>query len=118
MNSASPTGHSATRPGQAKQRLDRILVERGLVESIGRAQALVMSGKVFSGETRLDKPGQQVSGNIEIDHREKEHPWVSRGGMKLAHALEFSGDRFGLTVEGRVCLDVGATTDGFTDVLL
>ncbi len=77
-----------------------------------------MSGKVFSGEVRLDKPGQQVPGDIAIDLREKEHPWVSRGGMKLAHALEFSGDRFRLGAKGRVCLDVGSSTGGFTDVLL
>jgi 23S rRNA (cytidine1920-2'-O)/16S rRNA (cytidine1409-2'-O)-methyltransferase len=104
MSSASPT----------KQRLDQLLVERGLVESRSRAQALVMSGKVFSGEVRLDKPGQQVSGDIAIDVRGKEHPWVSRGGMKLAHALE----HFALSAEGCVCLDVGASTGGFTDVLL
>ena len=104
MSSASPT----------KQRLDQLLVERGLVESRSRAQALVMSGKVFSGEVRLDKPGQQVSGDIAIDVRGKEHPWVSRGGMKLAHALE----HFGMSAKGLVCLDVGASTGGFTDVLL
>jgi 23S rRNA (cytidine1920-2'-O)/16S rRNA (cytidine1409-2'-O)-methyltransferase len=104
MSSASPT----------KQRVDQLLVERGLVESRSRAQALVMSGKVFSGEVRLDKPGQQVSGDIALDVRGKEHPWVSRGGMKLAHAL----DHFELSVEGCVCLDVGASTGGFTDVLL
>jgi 23S rRNA (cytidine1920-2'-O)/16S rRNA (cytidine1409-2'-O)-methyltransferase len=104
MSSASPT----------KQRLDQLLVERGLVESRSRAQALVMSGKVFSGEVRLDKPGQQVSGDIALDVRGKEHPWVSRGGMKLAHALE----HFGMSAKGCVCLDVGASTGGFTDVLL
>ena len=104
MSSASPT----------KQRLDQLLVERGLVESRSRAQALVMSGKVFSGEVRLDKPGQQVSGDIALDVRGKEHPWVSRGGMRLAHALE----HFGMSAKGCVCLDVGASTGGFTDVLL
>ena len=73
-----------------------------------------MSGNVFSGEARLDKPGQQVSGDLAITVRGPEHPWVSRGGMKLAHAFE----TFDVPVAGLVCLDVGASTGGFTDVLL
>lgn len=98
----------------AKQRLDQLLVERGLAETRSRAQALVMSGNVFCGEARLDKPGQQVAGDIALTVRGPEHPWVSRGGMKLAHAFE----AFDIPVAGLVCLDVGASTGGFTDVLL
>ena len=97
-----------------RQRLDQLLVERGLAETRSRAQALVMSGNVFSGEARLDKPGQQVAGDIALTVRGPEHPWVSRGGMKLAHAFE----TFNIPVAGLVCLDVGASTGGFTDVLL
>ncbi len=98
----------------AKQRLDQLLVDRGFAESRSRAQAIIMSGAVFSGEARLDKPGQQVSVEADLDVRGRDHPYVSRGGLKLAHAM----DRFGLNAEGRTCLDVGASTGGFTDVLL
>jgi 23S rRNA (cytidine1920-2'-O)/16S rRNA (cytidine1409-2'-O)-methyltransferase len=97
-----------------KQRLDVALVERGLAESRARAQALVMAGKVFSGEKRLDKPGAAVAADAALEVRGADHPWVSRGGVKLAHAL----DRFGIDPAGKVCLDVGASTGGFTDVLL
>jgi 23S rRNA (cytidine1920-2'-O)/16S rRNA (cytidine1409-2'-O)-methyltransferase len=98
----------------AKKRLDQLLVERGLVESRSKAQALVMAGLVFSGEQRLDKPGLQVSEDRPLTLRGQDHPWVSRGGLKLEKALR----EFGLSAEGRVCLDVGASTGGFTDVLL
>jgi len=98
----------------AKTRLDQLLVDRGLVESRTRAQALVMAGLVFSGEMRLDKPGRQVTPDIEIEVRGQDHPWVSRGGLKLDHALS----EFGIDVAGKTCLDVGASTGGFTDVLL
>jgi 23S rRNA (cytidine1920-2'-O)/16S rRNA (cytidine1409-2'-O)-methyltransferase len=97
-----------------KHRLDQLLVERGLVESRSRAQALVMAGLVYSGERRLDKPGAQVSDDTPLILRGQDHPWVSRGGLKLAHAL----DHFGIDPSGRTCLDVGASTGGFTDVLL
>ena len=100
------------RPG--KQRLDAALVERGLVDSRARAQALVIAGKVFSGERRLDKPGQPVAPGQPLELRGQDHPWVSRGGLKLVHAL----DHFALDASGRVALDVGASTGGFTDVLL
>ena len=100
------------RPG--KQRLDAALVERGLVDSRARAQALVIAGKVFSGERRLDKPGQPVAPDQPLELRGQDHPWVSRGGLKLVHAL----DHFALDASGRVALDVGASTGGFTDVLL
>ena len=97
-----------------KQRADVALVERGLVESRARAQALILAGKVFSGTVRIDKAGQPVAEGAALEVRGQEHPWVSRGGMKLARALEV----FGLSPEGRVCLDIGASTGGFTDVLL
>jgi 23S rRNA (cytidine1920-2'-O)/16S rRNA (cytidine1409-2'-O)-methyltransferase len=97
-----------------KARLDTVLVDRGLVESRAKAQALIIAGKVFSGETRLDKPGTPIADDKPLEVRGAEHPWVSRGGVKLAHAL----DAFGLDPMGQVVLDVGASTGGFTDVLL
>ncbi len=89
-------------PKPKKRRVDQLLVERGLAESRARAQALVMAGLVFAGETKIDKPGHQL------------HPWVSRGGIKLAHAIE----HFGLDPAGAVAMDIGSSTGGFTDVLL
>jgi len=97
-----------------KQRADVALVERGLVESRAKAQALIMAGKVFSNTKRVEKPGQPVSEDTPLEVKGQEHPWVSRGGMKLAHALA----HFGLDPSGRVAVDVGASTGGFTDVLL
>jgi 23S rRNA (cytidine1920-2'-O)/16S rRNA (cytidine1409-2'-O)-methyltransferase len=97
-----------------KARLDTVLVDRGLVESRAKAQALIIAGKVFSGETRLDKPGTPIADDKPLEVRGAEHPWVSRGGVKLAHAL----DAFGLDPAGQVVLDVGASTGGFTDVAL
>ena len=97
-----------------KQRADVALVDRGLVESRAKAQALIMAGKVFSNTKRVDKPGQPVSEDTPLEVKGQEHPWVSRGGMKLGHALDF----FGLDPAGRVGVDVGASTGGFTDVLL
>jgi len=98
----------------AKLRIDQLLVDRGLAESRTRAQALIMAGLVFAGDRRLDKPGLTVSVDVEIDVRGRDHPWVSRGGIKLAHAL----DHFGWDVAGAVAIDVGSSTGGFTDVLL
>lgn len=97
-----------------KIRLDQALVERGLAESRAKAQAAIMAGLVFSGEKRLDKPGQSVATDLALELRGKPHPWVSRGGIKLKHAI----DHFGLDATGRICIDVGASTGGFTDVLL
>src|SRR5690606_37819188 len=97
-----------------KCRLDQLLVDRGLAESRARAQALIMSGLVFSEERRLEKAGQAVPLDIPVEVRGQDHPWVSRGGLKLAHGLE----RFGIDPSGRVCLDVGAPPGGLTDVLL
>jgi len=98
----------------AKKRLDQLLVERGLAESRARAQALIMAGNVLVGDKPVDKAGQQVAEDAAITLKGKDHPWVSRGGLKLAHALA----HFGLDVTGRVAMDVGSSTGGFTDVLL
>lgn len=98
----------------AKRRLDQLLVDRGLVETRSKAQALVMAGKVFSGERKLEKPGTQLSEDTELEVRGQPHPWVSRGGLKLVHALE----DFSIDPTGWVAIDVGASTGGFTDVLL
>jgi 23S rRNA (cytidine1920-2'-O)/16S rRNA (cytidine1409-2'-O)-methyltransferase len=97
-----------------KQRADQLLVERGLAESRTRAQALVLAGKVFAGERRIEKAGQPLAPDVPLEVRGQDHPWVSRGGLKLDHALRF----FDLSPAGRICLDVGASTGGFTDVLL
>ena len=98
----------------AKIRADQLLVERGLVESRTRAQALIMAGTVFSGDRKIDKPGQQLQYDAALEVRGRDHPWVSRGGIKLAHAIE----AFGVDVTGAVAIDVGSSTGGFTDVLL
>ncbi len=97
-----------------RQRADVLLTERGLVESRARAQALILAGKVFSGDRRVAKAGDQMAPDAPLEVRGQDHPWVSRGGIKLAHALEL----FGLSPAGLVCLDIGASTGGFTDVLL
>jgi 23S rRNA (cytidine1920-2'-O)/16S rRNA (cytidine1409-2'-O)-methyltransferase len=97
-----------------KRRADQALVERGLAESRTRAQALIMAGLVFSGEARVAKPGDTVRDDAPLAVRGQDHPWVSRGGIKLARGL----DAFGFDPAGRVCLDIGASTGGFTDVLL
>jgi len=98
----------------SKRRLDTLLVERGLVETRSKAQALVMAGLVWSGTRRLDKPGALIDPDSAIDVRGREHPWVSRGGVKLAHALA----HFAIDVANKVALDIGSSTGGFTDVLL
>jgi 23S rRNA (cytidine1920-2'-O)/16S rRNA (cytidine1409-2'-O)-methyltransferase len=97
-----------------KARADQMLVDRGLAESRAKAQALILAGLVFSGERKIEKAGQALTEDSPLEVRGKEHPWVSRGGIKLAHALE----HFGWDVTGSVALDVGASTGGFTDVLL
>jgi 23S rRNA (cytidine1920-2'-O)/16S rRNA (cytidine1409-2'-O)-methyltransferase len=98
-----------------RRRLDELLVERGLADTRGRAQALILAGKVFDGKgQRLDKPGLAVAADRAIELRGQDHPWVSRGGLKLVHGL----DVFAVDVHGKICLDVGASTGGFTDVLL
>ena len=98
----------------AKQRADQMLVDRGLVESRTRAQALIMAGLVFAGTRKVDKPGQTLADDVVLDVRGRDHPWVSRGGIKLAHGLT----HFGWAVADAVAIDVGSSTGGFTDVLL
>jgi 23S rRNA (cytidine1920-2'-O)/16S rRNA (cytidine1409-2'-O)-methyltransferase len=97
-----------------KIRIDQLLVERGLAESRTRAQALIMAGLVFAGTRKIDKPGQTVTDDVALDVKGRDHPWVSRGGIKLAHGL----DHFGWGVTDAVVIDVGSSTGGFTDVLL
>jgi 23S rRNA (cytidine1920-2'-O)/16S rRNA (cytidine1409-2'-O)-methyltransferase len=97
-----------------KIRLDQLIVDRGLAESKTRAQALVMAGHVFVGDVKASKPGQQVAVDVAVTVKGSDHPWVSRGGIKLAHALQ----EFGIDVAGMVAIDVGSSTGGFTDVLL
>lgn len=97
-----------------KQRVDQLLVDRGLAESRTRAQALVLAGVVFSGEAKLAKPGQTIPADAPLEVRGRDHPWVSRGGIKLAHAIE----HFGLDPAGETAMDIGSSTGGFTDVLL
>ncbi|GEM70616.1 TlyA family RNA methyltransferase [Sphingomonas aquatilis] len=98
----------------AKIRADQLLVDRGLAESKTRAQALVMAGLVFVDTRKVDKPGQALPADAPIEVRGRDHPWVSRGGIKLAHGL----DHVGWDVTGAVAIDVGSSTGGFTDVLL
>jgi 23S rRNA (cytidine1920-2'-O)/16S rRNA (cytidine1409-2'-O)-methyltransferase len=95
-------------------RADQRLVELGLAESRSRAQALILSGNVFLGDRRIDKAGQGIAVDAALTVKGRDHPWVSRGGVKLAHGL----DHFGWNVGGAVALDVGSSTGGFTDVLL
>ena len=97
-----------------KARPDQLLVDRGLVESRSKAQALILAGLVFSGERKIEKAGQAMADDAPLEVRGRDHPWVSRGGIKLAHALE----HFGWDVTGAVAMDVGSSTGGFTDVLL
>ncbi|MBB44443.1 MAG: TlyA family rRNA (cytidine-2'-O)-methyltransferase [Rhodospirillaceae bacterium] len=98
----------------SKSRLDSLLVSRGLAENRTRAQALILSGVVFSEGNRLDKPGYKISEGALINVRMKKSQWVSRGGEKLFHAL----NHFDLPVNGLHCLDIGSSTGGFTEVLL
>lgn len=95
-------------------RLDRLLVYRGLAESAVKAQALVMAGRVWQDDHRLEKPGLKLPVDAALQVRGRPHPWVSRGGIKLAHALS----HFAVPVANRVAVDVGSSTGGFTDVLL
>lgn len=96
-----------------KDRADKVIVSRGLVETQQKAQALIMAGLVFSGNQRIEKPGQMLSSDQDILLKEK-LPFVSRGGLKLDEALK----TFGIDVQGRIAADLGASTGGFTDCLL
>lgn len=97
-----------------KLRLDRLLMERGLAGSRERAQAMILAGKVLVDEQKVEKAGASVRGDAAVRLLGEDLKYVSRGGVKLEAALE----RWGIKVEGRVCLDVGASTGGFTDCLL
>ncbi len=98
-----------------KRRVDALLVERGLAPDVTRARALILAGSVVAGEHRVDAAGERVPADIALRLKgRREHPYVSRGGVKLAHALE----HFGVDPTDRVCIDLGASTGGFTDCLL
>jgi 23S rRNA (cytidine1920-2'-O)/16S rRNA (cytidine1409-2'-O)-methyltransferase len=115
MKKASDTSPPAPpRPSRGKSRLDVALVERGLVETRSKAQALIMARRVLVNERFMDKPGTNVGDDDILRVAELEHPWVGRGGIKLAHALK----EFAIDVLGKTCVDIGASTGGFTDVLL
>ena len=96
------------------RRLDHLLVERGLAASRTQAQALILAGRVFSGQRRLDKAGQALAADVALEVRGPSSPYVSRGGLKLAHGL----DHFGIDPQGLVAADLGASSGGFSDVLL
>lgn len=114
MNANPPRNRPSPSNRPPKMRVDQLLVERGLAESRARAQALVLAGLVFSGEAKLAKSGQTLPADAALDVRGRDHPWVSRGGIKLAHAI----DHFGLDPAGVTAMDIGSSTGGFTDVLL
>jgi 23S rRNA (cytidine1920-2'-O)/16S rRNA (cytidine1409-2'-O)-methyltransferase len=97
-----------------KARPDQLLVERGLAESRTRAQALIMAGLVWSGDRKIEKAGLMIADDAPLEVKGRDHPWVSRGGIKLAHGLA----HFGWNVAGVTAMDVGSSTGGFTDVLL
>ena len=97
-----------------KIRADQLLAARGLAETRTRAQALILAGTVYSGERKIAKAGELLAEDAPLDVRGRDHPWVSRGGVKLAHGLA----HFGWDVTGAVAMDVGSSTGGFTDVLL
>lgn len=97
-----------------KERADKLLVDRGLVETRAKAQALILAGLVYTGTQRVDKAGQTLAADAPLTLKGQDHPWVSRGGQKLAHGLQ----HFHLPAAGAIAIDVGASTGGFTDVLL
>jgi 23S rRNA (cytidine1920-2'-O)/16S rRNA (cytidine1409-2'-O)-methyltransferase len=97
-----------------KRRADQLLVDLGLAESRTRAQALILAGLVSAAGKRVDKPGTELPDDTPLVVAARDHPWVSRGGLKLEHAL----DHFAIGVAGATALDIGASTGGFTDVLL
>jgi 23S rRNA (cytidine1920-2'-O)/16S rRNA (cytidine1409-2'-O)-methyltransferase len=104
----------AEKSGKRKLRLDLLLFEKGLVASLERARALILAGRVLVKEQKVEKPGTPVAVDSAIRLLGVDPPYVSRGGLKLAHAL----DHWQIEVRGRVCLDVGTSTGGFTDCLL
>ena len=108
------TKGSKSRGGKGKVRADALLAAQGLTDSRTRAQSHIMAGNVYLGERRINKPGEMLPAESILDLRSPDHPWVSRGGLKLEHAMAY----FDISVTNLVCLDVGASTGGFTDVLL
>lgn len=98
----------------AKRRADQLLVDQGLAETRTKAQALILAGVVFAREQRIDKAGTTIDDATELRLAGRDHPWVSRGGLKLVHAIE----HFAIDPSGVTALDLGASTGGFTDVLL
>lgn len=98
----------------SKVRADQLLVARGLAESRTRAQALILAGNVYVGDKRVAKAGDLLAEDAALSVKGRDHPWVSRGGIKLDHGLA----HFGFDVTGAVALDVGSSTGGFTDVML
>src|SRR4051812_33013683 len=101
-------------PKASKERADKLLVDRGLAPTRARGQAMILAGQVYSGTRRIDKAGDLLAAEADLNVKGADHPWVSRGGLKLAHAL----DQFALDPTGAVAIDVGTSTGGFTDVLL
>ncbi len=99
---------------QKKIRIDQALHERGMAESRSKAQAYIMAGLVFCGDKKIVKSGQLISQDAEITLKGKDHPWVSRGGIKLDHAIS----HFAINLSGLTAIDVGSSTGGFTDVML
>ncbi len=97
-----------------KRRADQALVDLGLVDTRTRAQALIMAGKVWSADRRIAKPGDLIPDGAPLELKGQDHPWASRGGLKLDHALA----QFALSPQDRIALDIGASTGGFTSVLL
>jgi 23S rRNA (cytidine1920-2'-O)/16S rRNA (cytidine1409-2'-O)-methyltransferase len=97
-----------------KERADKLLVDRGLAPTRARGQAMILAGQVYSGTRRIDKAGDLLPADADLSVKGADHPWVSRGGLKLIHAIE----HFALDPAGLVAIDVGASTGGFTDVLL
>ena len=98
----------------AKERADKLLVDRGLAPTRARGQAMILAGQVYSGTKRIDKAGDLLPADADLNVKGADHPWASRGGLKLVRGLDY----FDLDPTGRVAIDVGASTGGFTDVLL
>lgn len=116
MRDAGGSGTSREKEGRTtrRRRADLLLTDQGGAESRSRAQALIMAGRVHCGPRRIDKPGMLLPADAVLTVRRRDHPWVGRGGLKLAHGL----DHFRIDPAGMMTLDLGASTGGFTDVLL
>jgi 23S rRNA (cytidine1920-2'-O)/16S rRNA (cytidine1409-2'-O)-methyltransferase len=99
---------------EAKERLDVLLVKKGIFQSRERARASIMAGEIFVEGQRVDKCGEKIREDAEIVFKGEELPYVSRGGLKLEKAIR----KFGISLDGKVCIDIGASTGGFTDCML